>query len=178
MALLLLAAQVLLWVRVARVLAEPVLQAAVTVSFWAPAVLQAPVRASPALPVLLTVQMAPLFWVPVAVMASLADSGVQPGPKGPSLRALELHAAGPAFHVVPGGLLALVVPLLPAPVSRPVAQLLPVAQVLMVPRALPVAQVLMVAPLVFLPVVPVSLQVSLVRPHFGPFAHENRWYFD
>jgi hypothetical protein len=139
---------------------------------------------------LLTVQMAPLFWVPVAVMASLADSGVQPGPKGPSLRALELHAAGPAFHVVPGGLLALVVPLLPAPVSRPVAQLLPVAQVLMVPRALPVAQVLMVpralpvaqvlmvAPLVFLPVVPVSLQVSLVRPHFGPFAHENRWYFD
>ena len=41
MALLQLAAQVLLWVRVARVLAEPVLQAAVTVSFWAPVVLQA-----------------------------------------------------------------------------------------------------------------------------------------
>jgi hypothetical protein len=81
-------------------------------------------------------------------------------PAGPSSRALELHSAVPAFHVVPGGLVAHPVPSARAPKSRQVAQ------------------VLMVAPLVLLPVAPVSLQASLARRHFGLFVNENHSYFD
>jgi hypothetical protein len=77
-----------------------------------------------------------------------------------SFRALELHAVVPAFQVVSRELLAQVVSQARVRVSRQVAQ------------------VLMVAPLVFLPVAPVSLQASLAPQHFGPFVNENREYLD
>ena len=74
-----------------------------------------------------------------------------------SSRALELQVVT-AFQVVSRELLAQVVPSPPVPIPREVAP------------------VLMVAPVVLLPVAPVSLQASRAPQHFGPFANENREY--
>ena len=163
----------------ARAFAEPVPQTAVTVSFCAALVPQTRVQVSLGFPVSLAMaegssralELQAVVSAFHVVFRELFAQVVQQTRAQVSLvlpvslamaegssQALELEAVVPAFHVVSRELFAQVVPSPPVPIPRQVAQ------------------VLMVAPVVLLPVAPVSFPASRAPQCFGPFANENREY--